>query len=66
MPSCYKCGAETPVTNFVLMRIYLDSHGTYYYFCSPDCLKGWLDSQEKIARHGPFGKKEMNWKLEEK
>ena len=42
MPSCLQCEKQTPVTNFLLLRLYVDSYGYYWYFCSLRCLKHWL------------------------
>lgn len=43
MPNCYICGKETPVTDFYLVRQYVNSYGYYWYFCSWPCLKKWAN-----------------------
>lgn len=64
MPKCIVCSTDTPVTCFILLREYKENQGRYWYFCSPDHLKEWLEEQENIARYGVKGEKIITWDWE--
>lgn len=64
MPNCFQCEKETPVTDFYLLRRYVNSYGYYWYFCSFNCLLKWLKRQEKCVARRELSSglgKDINW-----
>jgi len=68
MPKCSVCSSsKTPIAVFLLLKQYIVGKGRFWYFCSPDHLKEWLDEQEDIARYGKVGvEKVITWDWERK
>lgn len=47
MPKCVVCGKDRPyqTEDFLMLREYKKTEGKFYYFCSKQCLKTWLERE---------------------